>query len=180
MSNHQANIVHTTKKLLNGIYLLDKIKNCVKRFLERIIKVEQIDSNDIQVKEINRLFKVKSCSKETFHQLDLGDKCSFPTCTCHDWKKHLVLYKHSLALFEHKADTSTVYPAADNYVVSTDISLSEEKPGENNISVENYRELQLSKQKCKTDFDCREILEQLKSLTITITDTAALKELKEN
>ena len=91
-----------------------------------------------------------------------------------------MLYKHSLALFEHKADTSTVYPAADNYVVSTDISLSEEKPGENNISVENYRELQLSKQKCKTDFDCREILEQLKSLTITITDTAALKELKEN
>ena len=58
MSNHQANIVHTTKKLLNGIYLLDKIKNYVKRFLERIIKVEQIDSNDIQVKEINRLFKV--------------------------------------------------------------------------------------------------------------------------
>ena len=102
MSNHQANIVHTTKKLLNGIYLLDKIKNYVKRFLERIIKVEQIDSNDIQVKEINRLFKVKSCSKETFHQLDLGDKCSFPTCTCHDWKKHLVLYKHSLAFLSIK------------------------------------------------------------------------------
>ena len=77
------------------------------------------------------------------------------------------------------ADTSTVYPAADNYV-STDISLSEEKPRENNISIENYRELPLSKQKCKTDFDCREVLKQLKPLTYIITDTAALKELKEN
>ena len=99
--------------------------------------------------------------------------------------------KHFLALFEHKtgicgnslgdiyrkspyfnidyevfgldADTSTLYPAADNYV-STGISLSEEKPRENNISIENYRELPLSKQKCKTDFDCREILKQLKLL----------------
>ena len=73
------------------------------------------------------------------------------------------------------ADTFTVYPAADNYDVSTDISLSEEKPRENSISIEKYRKLPLSKQKCKTDFDCREILKQLKSL---ITDTAALKELK--
>ena len=77
------------------------------------------------------------------------------------------------------ADTPTVYPAADNYV-STDISLSEEKPRENNISIENYRELPLSKQKCKTDFDCREVLKQLKPLTYVITDTPALKELKEN
>ena len=64
--------------------------------------------------------------------------------------------------------------------VSTGISISEEKPRENNTSIENYRELPLSKQKCKTDFDCREILKQLKSLTIIITDTAALKKLKEN
>ena len=78
------------------------------------------------------------------------------------------------------ADTSTVYPAVDNYDVSTDISLSEEKPKQNNISVENYRELPLSKQKCKTNFVCREILKQLKSLMYIITDTAALKELKEN
>ena len=113
--------------------------------------MEQIDSNDIQVTETNRLFKVKSSSKEIFHQLDLGDKYSFPTCTCHDWKKHLMPCKHFLALFEHKtgiswnsfgdiyrkspyfninyevfrldADTSAVYPAADNYDVSTDISL---------------------------------------------------------
>ena len=187
--------------------LLDKPKKYVKHCLERISKVEQIDLNDIQVIERNRLFKVKSFSKEKFHQLDLGDKHSFPTCICHDWKKHLMSCKHFLAIFEHKigisknslediyrkspyfnidyevfgldADTSTLYPAADNYV-STGISLSEEKPRENNISIENYRELPLSKQKCKTDFDCREILKQLKSLTIIITDTAALKKLKEN
>ena len=172
--------------------LLDKPKKYVKHCLERINKVEQIDSNDIQVIERNRLFKVESSSKEIFHQLDLGNKCSFPTCTCHDWKKHLMPCKHFLALFEHKtgiswnslrdiyrkspyfnidyevfgfdADTSALYPAADNYDVSTDISLSEEKPRENNISIENYRELPLSKQKCKTDFDCREILKQLKLL----------------
>ena len=79
------------------------------------------------------------------------------------------------------ADTSDLYPAVDNYV-STDISLSKEKPRENNISIENYRELLLpvSKPKCQTDFDCREILKQLISLTYIITDTAALKELKEN
>ena len=91
--------------------------------------------------------------------------------------------KHFLALFEHKtgiswnslrdiyrkspyfnidyevfgldADTSALYPAADNYDVSTDISLSEEKQRENNISTEKYRVLPLSKQKRKTDFDCR-------------------------
>ena len=34
--------------------------------------------------------------------------------------------------------------------------------------------------KCKTDFGCREIFKQLKSLTYIITDTAALKELEEN
>ena len=78
------------------------------------------------------------------------------------------------------ADSSTVYPAADNCDVSIDIPLSKEKRRENNISIENYRELPLSKQKCKTDFDCREILKQLKLLTHIITDTAALKELKEN
>ena len=163
--------------------LLDKPKKYVKHCLERISKVEQIDSNDIQVIERNRLFKVESSSKEIFHQLDLGNKCSFPTCTCHDWKKHLMPCKHFLALFEHKtgiswnslrdiyrkspyfnidyevfgfdADTSALYPAADNYDVSTDISLSEEKQRENNISTENYRVLPLSKQKRKTDFDCR-------------------------
>ena len=83
-------------------------------------------------------------------------------------------------VFELDADTSTLYPAADNYDVSTVTSLSEEKPRENNISVENYRELPLSKQKCKTDFGCREILKQLKLLTYIITDIAALKELKES
>ena len=62
----------------------------VKQCLERITKVEQTDSSDIQVIETNRLFKVKSCSKDISHQLDLGDKYSFPTCTCHDWKKHLM------------------------------------------------------------------------------------------
>ena len=188
--------------------LLDKPKKYVKHCLERITKVEQIDSNNVQVIETNSLFKVKSSSKKIFHQLDLGDKCSFPTCTCHDWMKHLMPCKHFLALFEHKsgiswnslgnvfrklpyfnidyevfgldADTSTVYPTAENNDVSTDISLSEEKPRENNISFENYRELPLSKQKCKTDFDCREILKQLKWLTYIINDTAALKELKEN
>ena len=190
--------------------LLDKPKKYVKHCLERISKVEQIDSNDIQVIERNRLFKVKSSSKEIFHQLDLGDKYSFPTCNCHDWKKHLMPCKHFLALFEHKtgiswnplgdfhrkspyfnidseafgldADTSTLYPAVDNYDVSTDISLSKEKPRENNISIENYREslLPVNKPKCKTDLDCREILKQLKSLTYIITDAATLKELKEN
>ena len=110
--------------------------------------------NDIQFIERNRLFKVKSSSKEIFHKLDLGDKYSFPTWTCHNWKKHLMPCKHFLALFEHKtgicrnslgdiyrkspyfnidyevfgldADTFTVYPAPENYDVSTDISLSEE------------------------------------------------------
>ena len=164
--------------------LLDIPKMYVKHCLERISKVEQIDSNDIQVIERNRLFKVKSSAKEIFHQLDLGDKYSFPTWKdCHDWKKHLMPCKHFLALFEHKtgiswnslrdiyrkspyfnidyevfgfdADTSALYPAADNYDVSTDISLSEEKQRENNISTENYRVLPLSKQKRKTDFDCR-------------------------
>ena len=46
--------------------------------------------------------------------------------------------------------------------------------------MENYRELPLSKQKCKTHFDCREILKQRKSSTHIITDTAPLKELNEN
>ena len=82
--------------------LLDKPKKYVKHCLERISKVEQIDSNDIQVIERNRLFKVESSSKEIFHQLDLGNKCSFPTCTCHDWKKHLMPCKHFLALFDDK------------------------------------------------------------------------------
>ena len=188
--------------------LLDKPKKYIKHCLERISKVEQIDSNDIQIIERNRLFKVKSSSKEIFHQLDLGDKYSFPTCTCHDWKQHLMPCKHFLAPFEHKtriswnslgdiyrkspyfnidyevfgldAHTSTLYPAADNYDVCTVTSFSEGKPSENNISIENYRELSLSKQKCKTDFDCRENLKQLKSLTYIITDTAAPKELNEN
>ena len=78
------------------------------------------------------------------------------------------------------ADTSNVYPAGDNYDVSTDILLSVENPRQNNIFIENYRELPLSKQKRKTDFDCRGILKQLKSLTYIITDTVALKELKEH
>ena len=82
--------------------LLDKPKKYVKHCLERINKVEQIDSNDIQVIERNRLFKVKSSAKEIFHQLDLGDKYSFPTCNCHDWKKHLMPCKHFLALFDDK------------------------------------------------------------------------------
>ena len=82
--------------------LLDKPKKYVKHCLERITKVEQIDSNDIQVIETNRLFKVKSSSKEIFHQLDLEEQYSFPTCTCHDWKKHLTRCKHFFALFEHK------------------------------------------------------------------------------
>ena len=141
MSSYQANIVYTTKNLLNGIYWVN----------QRITKVEQINSNIIQVLETNRLFKVKSYSKETFYQLDFGDKHSFPICTCHDWKKHLMPCNHFLALFEHKTgiswnsfgdiyrkspyfninyevfrldtDTSTVYPAADNYDVSTNISI---------------------------------------------------------
>ena len=121
----------------------------VKHCLERISKLEQIDSNDIQVIETNILFKVKSSSKEIFHQLDLEEKYSFPTCTCHDWKKHFMSYKHFFALFEHKtgilwnslggiygklpyfnidhevfgldADTFTVYPVADDYDVSTKV-----------------------------------------------------------
>ena len=40
--------------------------------------------------------------------------------------------------------------------------------------------MSLSKQKCKIDFDCKKNLKQLKSSTYVITDTAALKELKEN
>ena len=47
--------------------------------------------------------------------------------------------------FELDADTSAVYPAADNYDVSADITLSEEKPRQNNISIENHIELPLSK-----------------------------------
>ena len=122
--------------------LLGKPKKYGKHCLDRITKVEQINSNDIQVIETNRLFKVKSCSKYIFHQSDLDDKHSFPTCTCHDWKKHLMPCNHFLDLFEHKTeicwnsfgdiyrkspffnidyevfgldgDTSTVYPAADN------------------------------------------------------------------
>ena len=86
--------------------LMDKPKKYVKHRLGRTSNVEQIGSNDIQVIERNRLFKVKSSSKEIFHQLDLGDKYSFPTCTCHDWKKHLMPCKHFLALFENKTEIS--------------------------------------------------------------------------
>ena len=85
---------------------MDKPKKYVTHCLERITKVEQLDLNDIQVIETNRLFKVKSCSKEIFHQLDLRDKYRFPTSTCHDWKKYLMPCKHSLALFEHKTGIS--------------------------------------------------------------------------
>ena len=152
---------------------MDKPKKCGKHCLERITKVEQINSNDIQFIGTNRLFKVKSYSKEIFHQLDLGDKHSFPTCTCHDWKKHLMPCDHFVALSEYKTgiswnslgdiyrkspffnidyavlgldgDTSTVYPAANHYDVSTDISRYDEKPRQNNISIEHYIELPLSR-----------------------------------
>ena len=79
--------------------LLDKPKKYVKHCPERISKVEQT----VQIIQRNRLFKVKSSSKEIFDQLD---KYSFPTCTCHDWRKHLMPCKHFLALFEQKTGIS--------------------------------------------------------------------------
>ena len=45
-------------------------------------------------------------SKEGYHKVYLGDKHAFPTCTCKDWKKFLMLRKHFLAVFEHAQGVS--------------------------------------------------------------------------
>ena len=68
-----------------------------------------------------------------------------------DIYRELPYFNTDYEVFDLDTDTSSFFPATDNYNVFY-ISLSEEKPIENNISVENYRELPLSKKKMKDRF----------------------------
>ena len=75
--------------------------------MELIAKVQNIEADNVRVIQCDnenseeKIFQVKSMSSEWYHELYLGDKYAFPTCTCKDWKKFLMPCKHGVAVFEH-------------------------------------------------------------------------------
>ena len=75
--------------------------------MELIAKVQNIEADNVRAIQRDndnseeKIFQVKSMSSEWYHELYLGDKYAFPTCTCKDWKKFLMPCKHGLAVFEH-------------------------------------------------------------------------------
>ena len=75
--------------------------------MERIAKAQHIELDNVRAIQHDsensntKMFQVNSMSSEGYHELYLGDKYAFPTCTCKDWKKFLMPCKHFLAVFEH-------------------------------------------------------------------------------
>ena len=75
--------------------------------MERIARAQNIEADNVrQIQRDNensepKMFQGKSMSSEGYHELYLGDKYAFPTCTCKDWKKFLMPCKHFLVVLEH-------------------------------------------------------------------------------
>ena len=75
--------------------------------MERIAKAQNIEADNVRAIQRDnenseaKMFQIISMSSEGYHELYLGDKYAFPTCTCKDWKKFLMPCKHFLAVFEH-------------------------------------------------------------------------------
>ena len=75
--------------------------------MERIAKAQNIEADNVRAMQRDnenseaKMFQIKSMSSEGYHELYLGDKYAFLTCTCKDCKKFLMPCKHFLAVLEH-------------------------------------------------------------------------------
>ena len=49
----------------------------------------------------NLIFQVQSSSNNDAYTISMGDKMTMLQCTCGDWSKNLLLYKHMFAIMDH-------------------------------------------------------------------------------
>ena len=177
------------------------VTNCVKK----LEAAESIDSNLIN--EIgDGKYLVKSCTNSGGYSVDLGKKSGKLSCECFDWRKHKLPCKHIMGIMLFKKDSfdsiAMSYREApcynlDKFVVpqinsnSTQIGINDPPVFDSSIddnatqtselhAPQPSTKLPIRKYPKKTKGSaCRELLQELKSLTFLTYDVEALEKLEE-
>ena len=146
--------------------------------------------------EENKTYEVKSSkANNEWYEVWFGDDCSLPWCTCHDWQKNLMPCKHMISIINNVEDItwesfSSLYKASPFFQLDMEViglpaahalkdNSDSNETNENNDANDNFDELpkQVNGKRTKASA-CRELLQQIKSLTYLVSDNASLVELE--
>ena len=169
------------------------VKHCdEKAKLGQEIPVENVKAN-------GEIFFVKSMtSKDVTYEVFFGDATLYPSCECFEWKKKLMPCKHMFAVMEHihetnweffcpkykdsaffKIDFEVIGLTDVQYLDNKDVSDEDSFLSNDNDMVEKFEDISLPVYKKSTkSSECREILNQIKSLTLTASSEDTLNKLK--
>ena len=86
-------------------WLHNRPKKYVAQCVSKIEAASYIKAGQI-TKEGENKFAVPSETNDMKYSIYLGDDHTLPSCTCFDWKKHLIPCKHMMGVFKHSAGIS--------------------------------------------------------------------------
>ena len=185
------------------------MKHCMER-IAKAQNIEADNVRAIQRDNENseaKMFQSKSMPSEGYLELYLGDKYASSTCTCKDWKKFLMPCKHfpvvswnSLGeiytkspffFIDHKefgltkVTQSSVGSQEDKQVEHEDAVLEKDQLTEVGnkkefIKHKEFKEIPVKEKNSQIAFSCREMLNQIKSMTYIVDHSTALEELRES
>ena len=176
-------------------WLHNKPKGFTKHCVEKLNLAKDIHVTDIiAINPSNREFIVKSQTSERKYTVTFGNETDVPpSCQCVNWKKVLLPCKHMLAVFEHHKDfgwdslpvayTSSPYFNLDYDVINSipsAVSASEEEYY--NIVEDEVIMATIPKKvypKRTKASSCRELLNQIKSMTYLVNEVEVLHSLED-
>ena len=172
----------------------DKPEKFTKHCVDRLSSANTIKRKDISGSDRD-LFLVNSSVQDVKYTVSLGDDISFPNCTCEDWRKTLMPCKHMLAVislvdgFEWTSISlkyrnspflqldSSVILETDETIKPPDDMLETEENVTQTVRLSEFRK-KIFPKTSKASF-CRDLLNQIKSMTFTVYDNDALDHLHE-
>ena len=176
------------------MYLHDRPRYFVKNCVDKLQAASQIKAKFITEQEDGKYLVKASLNREAY-LIDLGLKSNKLSCKCFDWKRHKLPCKHIMAVigsgkgvFSSIAESyrEAPYYRLDNAVIpggavkstsehhiSTTIEPSNEEISILEIPVKRYP----TKTRASS---CRELLQEIKSLTFVAYDEEALESLEES
>ena len=178
-------------------WLRNKPKYFTKHCIEKINLAKDIKQENVKyVESIGLYFLVKTSTIRKYYKANLGNESTFPRCECDAWKRSLLHCKHMVSVFEYFPEfgweslpvtyNTLPYFNLDYCVINTKNLVwnddDEKDDGlytviEDEVVIKEIPRKQYSKRTKASN--CREILNQIKSLTYLVNDVDTLDALED-
>ena len=179
-------------------WLRDKQQKLIKHCVERLTSAGSIKDEHVTLNEsCEKTFLVNSSNVNDIYIVYLSNENSFPSCTCANWRKSLLPCKHMLSVVIKGVQGASwnslpqKYRSSSFFQLDKEVIFSQYEP-ERECDAENNEKnegevlegdvlLKEIPKKCypkrSKAATCRELLNQIKSLTFVVYDNDALDQL---